>query len=284
MKPASHTELETVIEPNQRLLNVSPGELWRHNYLIRLFVRRNLISQYKQSVLGPLWYILSPLLSTLVFTVVFGRIVGVDTQGVPHIAFYLSGVVLWTFFSQSFQAVSMMFIENIQLFSKVYFPRLAIPLAAVSTKFITFLVQFAVLIAVWAYYLLTSSDLHPNPVLLLIPLLLIQAVLIAFGLGLCVAALTVKYRDLSFAVAFFVQLWMYATPIVYPLALVPENLRGLLALNPVAPLVELFRLGLFGQGEAPWMAWGISWGVTLVLLWLGLVSFSRVERDFVDLV
>lgn len=282
--PDRTSPLETLIEPSQRLFNLNIGELWRYRYLVRLLVRRNFIAQYKQSVLGPTWHILAPLLSTAVFTVVFGYIARIHTEGVPHVVFYLAGVVFWGFFSQCVQATSLTFIDNIQLFSKVYFPRLAVPVAAFFSKLITFLIQFALLLAVWAYYWWVTPEIRPNAALLLIPLLLLQSMLIALGLGLCVAAATVKYRDLSFLVAFFIQLWMYATPIVYPLSLVPEWLRPVMALNPVAPVIELFRYGFFGVGTPPWEAWGVSLGVTALLFVVGAMLFSRVERTFVDTV
>jgi lipopolysaccharide transport system permease protein len=277
-----NTKALVVIEPEKGLFNLQIRELIKRWFLIKLLIRRDFVAQYKQSVLGPLWHIITPLLSTLVFTVVFGGILGIQTEGVPHVLFYLSGVVLWSFFSSSFQKTATTFIENQALFTKVYFPRLSISIATILMRGITLGVQLALFLAVWIYYLASGYAVLPTMHLLFFPLLVLQLGLLAFGTGLIAAAVTVKYRDISHLVIFLTQLWMYATPIVYPLSQVPENWRWAMALNPVAPVVELFRYGFLGAGTPSLSYWGISLLMTGLFCLLGALLFSRVERTFVD--
>ncbi len=281
-KSLPKTDTLVLIEPEKGWFNLQIRELIRRGFLIRLLIRRDFVAQYKQSILGPLWHIITPLLSTLVFTLVFGKALGIRTDGAPHVLFYLSGVVLWTFFSSSFQKVASTFIENQAIFTKVYFPRLSVPLAAILMRGITLGVQFSLFLVVFAIYLFLGRGVQPNLWLLILPVLILQLGMLAFGCGLIIAAMTVKYRDINYLVVFFTQLWMYATPIVYPMSIVPENWRWVMALNPVAIIVELFRFGFLGSGSPSLYYWGISLCMTAFLVLLGAVGFSRVERTFVD--
>ena len=271
-----------IIEARRPFLALDGRELWRYRYLVRLFVRRNFTAVYKQSILGPLWHIISPLLSTLVFTVVFGTIARIPTDGVPPVMFYLSGVVVWSLFSTTFMAVSQCLLQNAHIFSKVYFPRLAVPLADSISKTITFCVQFALFLALYAWFLWQTPGLRPSPLLLAAPLLLFQTLLLAFGLGLLVATFTVKYRDLSYLLVFFMQLWMYATPVVYPLSQVPAQWRFLMYLNPMTPVVEGVRSGFFGSGDSAGLVLWPGILMTVVLAAAGVMAFNRAERTFVD--
>ncbi len=275
-------ETLVLIGPKKGWFGLQIRELVSRWFLIKLFIRRDFVAQYKQSVLGPLWHIISPLLSTAVFSLIFGAVLGIHTDGVPHVLFYLSGVVLWTFFSSSFQKTATTFIENSTLFSKVYFPRLSCSIAAVLMRAITFSIQLGLFLIVLVFYVLMDVGIAPTLHILLLPLLTLQLGILALGVGLIIAALTVKYRDISYLITFFSQLWMYITPVVYPLSAVPEGWRWVMALNPVAPVVEMFRYGFLGSGIPPYELWGVSLFATVVFSFAGALAFSRVERTFVD--
>lgn len=250
-----------------------------------LFVRRDLVSAYKQTILGPLWFVLQPAFSTLTFTLVFSRIAGISTDGVPPLLFYLSGLVVWNYFSSSLLKTSSSLTANAGIFGKVYFPRLAVPISGVISNLVTFGVQLVLFLLVYAYFYITEPErLHPNAALLYVPMLLVMIALLGMGLGLIVSALTTRFRDLQFFLGFGVQLLMYATPIVYPLDIVPAEFAPIALLNPMTPLVELFRYATLGAGLFSWTLLGYSALTTVVILTVGVIAYNQVEKTFMDTV
>ena len=274
----------TYVSSKQKLFNVNLKELWKYRDLIILFVRRDLTTNYKQTVLGPLWIIINPLLSTTVFTVIFGVIAGIPTDGTPQFLFYMSGNILWNFFSSCLNRASGTFLSNARLFGKVYFPRLVTPIAGILYNFINFLLQTAVYVILVIVYSLIGANVHPNWLIALTPFLVLQTALLGTGMGLIISSITTKYRDLNVLVSFGVSLLMYITPVVYPISRVPENFRWLMLLNPVAPIVESYRYAFLGSGSFEWQFLLISLAVTLAVLFWGVIVFNKVEKNFIDTV
>ncbi|MDY4517687.1 MAG: ABC transporter permease [Candidatus Spyradocola sp.] len=277
-------QFETVITPKRAWFDLNLKELLRYRDLIVLFVRRTFVSQYKQTVLGPAWAIIQPLLTTVVLTVVFGNIAGLAPAGVPSFAFYLCGSIAWGYFSACLTATSTTFTSNAAILGKVYFPRLVMPISTVLSQLISFAVQFLFFLLFLIYYIATGANVHPNGWILLTPVLLLHLALLSLGVGIIISALTTKYRDLAMVVSFGVQLWMYATPVAYDLTLIPDQFLGLYMLNPVTPVITMFRYAFLGVGEPHLVAYGISWIVTLAVLLLGVMLFNRVEKTFMDTV
>ncbi len=256
----------TYIEAKNKLFSVNFRELFRYRDLIWLFVKRDLVNSYKQTVLGPIWILINPLLSTTVFTVIFGVIAGISTDGVPPFLFYMSGNVLWSFFSSNLNKGSSTFLSNARIFGKVYFPRLVMPIANVIFNFINFALQTVVYIILVVVYALMGTGVHPNLMILLTPLLVLQTALLGMGIGLIVSSITTKYRDLNILVNFGISLLMYITPVVYPISEAPLGLGTVLLLNPVAPIVETYRYAFLGSGAFHWVYWLVSLGVTALIL------------------
>lgn len=277
-------QFETVITPKRAWFDLNLKELLRYRDLIILFVRRTFVSQYKQTILGPAWAVIQPLLTTVVLTVVFGNIAGLAPAGVPSFAFYLCGSIAWGYFSACLTATSTTFTSNAAILGKVYFPRLVMPISTVLSQLISFAVQFCFFLLFLVYYIVTGANVNPNWWMLLTPVLLLHLALLSLGVGIIISALTTKYRDLAMVVSFGVQLWMYATPVAYDLTLIPERFLGLYMLNPVTPVITMFRYAFLGVGEPHLAAYGISWIVTLVVLLLGVMLFNRVEKTFMDTV
>ena len=277
-------KFETTITPKRAWFDLNLKELLRYRDLIVLFVRRTFVSQYKQTVLGPAWAVIQPLLTTVVLTVVFGNIAGLAPEGVPSFAFYLCGSIAWGYFSACLTATSNTFTANAAILGKVYFPRLVMPISTVLSQLISFAVQFCFFLLFLAYYLLTGANVQPNAWVLLTPVLLLHLALLSLGVGVIISALTTKYRDLAMVVGFGVQLWMYATPVAYDLSLIPERFLNLYMLNPVTPVITLFRYAFLGVGQPHFAAYGISCIVTLAVLLLGVLLFNRVEKTFMDTV
>ncbi len=274
----------TYIEAKNKLFSVNFREIFRYRDLIWLFVKRDLVNSYKQTVLGPIWILINPLLSTTVFTVIFGVIAGISTDGVPPFLFYMSGNVLWSFFSSNLNKGSSTFLSNARIFGKVYFPRLVMPIANVIFNFINFALQTVVYIILVVVYALMGTGVHPNLMILLTPLLVLQTALLGMGIGLIVSSITTKYRDLNILVNFGISLLMYITPVVYPISEAPLGLGTVLLLNPVAPIVETYRYAFLGSGAFHWVYWLVSLGVTALILLFGLVIFNKVEKNFIDTV
>jgi len=273
----------TELTPRKGWLDIDLAGLWQYRDLLRLLVRRDFVAYYKQTILGPLWYLVQPLTSTLVFTVIFGMVAKLPTDGLPPFLFYLSGLVPWAYFSNCAVATSGTFTSNVGLFGKVYFPRLILPISVVTTNLFTFSIQFCLFLAFLVYFKFAGATVAPNWLwIIFFPALLVQIGLLGIGIGAIVSSLTTKYRDLSLLVNFGIQLWMYMTPVVYPVSQVPERWQWVYRLNPMAGVVETFRamfLGGPGPGSAAILS---SVLVTLAILFAGVVIFNRVERTFVD--
>lgn len=274
----------TVIKAHRGWLDIDLRELWRYRDLIMLFVRRDFVANYKQTILGPVWYLLQPLFTTIVFTVVFGRIAQLPTDGLPQFLFYMSGITVWNYFAACLTKTSDTFVANAGIFGKVYFPRLTIPISVVMTNLLTFAIQFSLFLIFMLYFYLQGSTVKPNIWVLLMPILLIQMALLGLGVGIIISSLTTKYRDFTFAVGFGVQLWMYATPIVYPMSQIPVKWQWVYSFNPMAPIVEIFRYVFLGAGAISIWRLVLSMAITALVLFLGLVLFSRVEKVFMDTV
>lgn len=267
------------------MLAVDFREMWRYRDLFVLFVRRNITTQYKQTVLGPLWFLINPILSVLVYVVVFGGIAGVPTDGVPAPLFYLLGVAVWGYFSACVNATSNSFVENANIFGKVYFPRMLMPLVSVTTQLVNFGVQLLIFAVVFAFYMLTGTALILSWRIVLFPLLIVVLALLAMGFGMVISSMTTKYRDLQILMSQIVSLWMYVTPVIYPLSMVKNpTLHTVMSLNPVTPLMESFKYCLLGVGDfsLPWL--GYSLLMTLLLLLFGIVLFNKVQKSFMDTV
>ncbi len=273
-----------VIRSRSGWLDIDLKEVWRYRDLILLFVRRDFVTIYKQTILGPVWFLVQPLFSTLVFTVVFGKIAKIPTDGLPPPLFYMSAIVAWNYFSGCLTATSNTLVANASIFGKVYFPRLTVPLSVVITNLLTFIIQFGVFLCLLLFFYLRGSAVKPNAFVFLVPFLILQMGVLGLGFGILVSSLTTKYRDLTFFVSFGVQLWMYATPIVYPLSQIPERWQWLYALNPMAAIIGTFRYAFLGAGSVRPLHLVTSLAVTVVVLILSLILFRRVERTFMDTV
>ena len=279
----------TVIIPKKKLLDLNLKEVWKYRDLIFLFVKRNFVSMYKQTVLGPAWAVIQPFLTTIVFSLVFGSIAGLSANGVPSFIFYLSGNVLWGYFSGCLTQTSSTFIANSGILGKVYFPRLVMPISTVLSKLIDFAIQFVFMLIFVVIYTITRAGVVPNWYALMTPVLVLQLAMLGLGCGIIISAATTKYRDLRMLVSFGVQLWMYGTPIAYDMFSMGVFAPGgkyhsLYMCNPVTPIINIFRYGWLGIGQIDWFYYGLSWIVTLLLLLLGVVLFSRVEKTFMDTV
>lgn len=274
----------TIIEPHGSVFDLKLRELWGYRDLIMLFVRRDFVAQYKQTILGPAWHIIQPLLTTVMFTIVFGKIAKLSTDGVPPFLFYMAGTVIWTYFANVLTATSGTFTGNAHIFGKVYFPRLAIPVATLFSKLIAFFIQYLFFLGFLAWYFFNGAAVQPNAWVLLTPVLLLMMAAIGFGGGIIISAMTTRYRDLSVLIGFGVQLLMYATPIIYPVSSLPERWQFWVSLNPIAPIVEAFRYAYLGQGTLDLTMLGVSGLVIMVTLIVGTVMFNAVERTFMDTV
>lgn len=277
----------TVINAEKTGLDLHLKELWRYRDLITLFVKRSFVTRYKQTILGPAWAIIQPLLTTVVFTIIFGNIAGLGAKGVPSFVFYFSGNMLWAYFSSCLTGTANTFRGNRGILGKVYFPRMVMPVSGVLTHLITFAIQFFFFLCFLVYYILSGETVHPNLYVLMLPLLILQLALLGLGVGVIISALTTRYRDLAMLTAFGVSIWMYGTPIAYDTAAMSAFAAGgryhtLYMLNPVTSAVNIFRYGFLGLGEIEWIYYGISWITTGILLLIGVLMFNRVERTFMD--
>ncbi len=276
----------TEIKPKNRLLDVDFKELWHYRDLCVLFVKRNIITQYKQTVLGPLWYLIQPLMTTVMYMVVFGGIAKISTDGLPQPLFYLAGICMWQYFADCLTKTSNTFVENASIFGKVYFPRLIVPVSNVMSNLVRFVIQLSLFLAVYIYYqLFTPIQIHTNWCALLLPVLILLLAGLALGFGILFSSMTTKYRDLQLLLSFFVSLWMYATPVIYPLSTITNpTLRLVMSLNPLTGIVEAFKYGMLGAGEFSWSMLGYSAAFMVALLAVGIVVFNKVQRSFMDTV
>lgn len=274
---------DVVIEPKTGWFDLDLEGLWKYRDLILLFVKRNFIAQYKQTILGPAWAIIQPMLTTVIFTVVFGSMAGLSADGVPSFLFYMSGTIAWTYFSTCLTKTADTFTGNARIFGKVYFPRLVMPISIVLTNLIAFSIQFAMFLGFLAFYIV-RGEVHPSIYILLLPLLVVQMAMLALGSGIIISALTTKYRDLKMLISFGVQLWMYGTPVAYDIRIVPQKLLGMYMLNPMTPIINSFRKAFLGIGVFQPRYYLCGWGVTLVILFIGVILFNQVEKTFMDTV
>ncbi|WP_461783008.1 ABC transporter permease [Prosthecobacter sp.] len=277
---------DLVIQPKIGWFDLHLADLWRYRDLLWMFVRRDFVAVYKQTILGPLWFFIQPLLTTLTFTIIFSGVAKISTDGLPPLLFYLAGTTPWNYFATCLTKTSTTFKDNASLFGKVYFPRLITPLSIVVSTLIQFVIQFATLILALIWYLVQGSAINPDwpGIIFGTPVLILMLGGLGLGFGIIISSLTTKYRDLAFLVTFGVQLAMYATPIVYPLSTVPEKYRGWLELNPMTGVVEAFRTLYLGAGSFSWPLLGYSAAVTTAVLLVGIVFFNRVEKTFMDTV
>ena len=283
--PLTEDNWTMTIEPQRSLLDLRLGELWHYRDLMLLFVRRDFVSVYKQTILGPLWYLIQPLLTTITFTFIFGRIASLPTDGLPQFLFYMSGTVVWSYFASCLTKTSETFVQNANLFGKVYFPRLAVPVSILISNLITFLIQLAMFLVFVLYFLLRGTSIQFNWFwIALSPVLILMMAGLGLGFGIIISSLTTKYRDLRFLVTFGVSLLMYATPVIYPVSSIPERFQWLILANPMTPIVEAFRYAFLGAGTVDIKHLLYSFAFMLIVVLLGSVIFNRVEQTFMDTV
>lgn len=276
----------TEICPKDKLLSVDFKEIWQYRDLMMLFVKRNIITQYKQTILGPLWFVIQPMMTTVMYMVVFGGIAKISTDGLPQPLFYLAGISFWQYFADCLTKTSNTFVNNAGIFGKVYFPRLVTPLSDVISNLVRFGIQFGLFLIVYLYYVIfTDAVIQPNLYALMFPVLVAMLAGLALGFGILFSSMTTKYRDLQLLLSFFVSLWMYATPVIYPLSTITnEKLRLVMQLNPLTGIVEFFKYGMLGVGNHDWWMLGYSFGFMVVLLAVGIVVFNKVQKSFMDTV
>ena len=276
---------DLVITPKDRLLTVDWKEIWRYRDMFVLFVLRNFRTAYKQTILGPLWFIITPVLSVIVYVAVFGCVANIPTDGVPPVLFYLLGISVWGYFASCVSSTSNSFVSNADIFGKVYFPRIIMPLVAVTTNLLSFFIQLAIFFAFYIYYIATGTELSIHWQVVLFPFLMLLLALMAVGFGMIMSSLTTKYRDLQIMLAKIISLWVYITPVIYPLSMVTnEKLRIAMSLNPVTPVMEAIKYSLLGQGQFSWLWLGYSALITVILLIFGLMLFNKVQKSFMDTV
>jgi lipopolysaccharide transport system permease protein len=278
-------EWTMIIRPQEKLWKVNLKEIWDYRDLIELFVRRNIVTVYKQTVLGMTWYLIQPVLTVIMNMVVFGGIAQMSTDGLPQALFYLAGNVCWFYFSDCLNQTSSTFVANQGMFGKVYFPRMVVPISTIISNLLRFGIQLGLFIAVYLYFLITGTDVCPNWAILIVPVLIFMMAGLGMGFGILVSSFTTKYRDLTILFGFVVSLWMYATPIVYPISMVTnETLRTIIMLNPMTSIIEAFKYATLGQGYFSWGALGYSFVFMSILLALGTVIFNKIQRSFMDTV
>ena len=275
-------KFETTITARNGWFDINFRELWKYRDLIFMFVKRDFISRYKQTILGPLWALIQPLLTTVVFTIVFGALAKMPTDGVPPFLFYMNGNIAWAFFAGCITQTANTFVGNAAIFGKVYFPRLTMPIAVVFSQLISFAIQLFLFCCILAWYCISNKTCTISLNIWYYPFLLLQMGILGLGCGIIISSVTTKYRDLMMLVAFGVQLWMYASAVVYPVSMIPEKYQSLFLMNPMAVVIESSRNLFFGGSTLSMMHYGISWGITLIVLIAGVVLFSKVEKNFMD--
>jgi lipopolysaccharide transport system permease protein len=275
---------DLTIKPYSKWYNLRLNEIFKYKDLLVLFVRRDFVSVYKQTILGPIWFFIQPIITALTFTVIFGNLANISTDGLPQVLFYLCGITLWNYFSETLTKTADTFTANANIFGKVYFPRMIVPLSVVVSNLIKLGVQFILFIAVWIYFLFSKDSIHPNWALMLVPFLIILIGFLGLSFGIIISSLTTKYRDLKFLVTFGVQLMMYASPIVYPLSIVPEKYKWIILANPVTSIIETFKFAFMGVGVFNWWHLAYSTLFTIILFFIGMIIFHKVEKSFMDTV
>jgi lipopolysaccharide transport system permease protein len=282
MEKDTDKEWTEVIRPKRTWYDIDLAELWRYRDLIMIFVRRDFVSVYKQTILGPLWFLIQPLITTIIFTIIFSKVANISTNGVPATLFYMTGLTAWNYFASCLNKTSGTFINNAAVFGKVYFPRLTAPISVVISSLITFGIQFLFLLCFWVYFYFIGATVSMNAYMALLPLLLLIMAMMGLGFGIIVSSLTTKYKDLQFLVGFGVQLLMYATPIIYPLSSIPDKYKTFVMLNPMTSIIETFKFALLGHGSFSWTMLGYSGVFTLIILVIGVLLFNKIEQRFID--
>ncbi|GMV78093.1 MAG: transport permease protein [Chitinophagaceae bacterium] len=272
------------ITPKTSLLDLNLKEVWHYRDLMFMFVKRDFVTFYKQTILGPLWFFVQPLLTTIMYVIVFGNIAKISTDGLPMMVFYLCGITFWNYFSECFTKTASVFKDNASIFGKVYFPRLVMPLSIVVSNLIKLSIQFFLFIVVLLWYKFQGANVHPNMYILLTPYLIILMAIIALGAGMIISSLTTKYKDLIFLITFGIQLLMYATPVIYPLSTIPAKYAFIIKANPLSAVIETLRFAFTGSGTFSWMQLGYSSVFAFVLLAIGAIIFNKVEKTFMDTV
>jgi lipopolysaccharide transport system permease protein len=281
---SQNTDYTFLIKPKRTLWEIDLMEIWRYRDLLFLLVKRDFISVYKQTILGPIWFFIQPLLITITFTIIFGQVAKISTGGIPETLFYLTGITFWNYFSTCLTSTSNTFVSNASVFGKVYFPRLIVPLSVIISNLMKLGIQLILLVIVWVYYLINSNSIQPQWELVFFPLYLLIFALMGLGFGLIFSALTTKYRDLTFLIAFGVQLLMYASAVIFPASIVSADKQWMLFLNPLVSLMEAIKYSFLGQGIFSWFYLAYSSIFTLVILLIGVLVFNKVEKGFIDTV
>lgn len=285
--PDSNKPLILTIEPRAKFFHLNLKELWQYKDLLEMYVKRDIVTLYKQTILGPIWFFIQPIFTTIIFMFIFDGLAGISTDGIPQALFYLAGITIWNYFSESLTKTSDTFIANQAVFSKVYFPRLIAPLSVTISGLIKMFIQFGVFVVVYIYFVVKGTDVSPNVYALLFPLLIMIMAGLALGFGIIISSMTTKYRDLKFLITFAIQLWMYATPVIYPLSVMEGSYKKymwLIQANPLTSVMESFKYGFLGQGTFSWLSLAYSTLFTIVILLFGIVIFNRVERSFMDVI
>lgn len=280
-------EWTIVIQPKTSLFSLDLRELWQYRDLLVMYIKRDIVTFYKQTILGPLWFVIQPLFTTLMFMFVFGGIAGISTDGLPQPLFYMAGLLCWNYFSECLNRCSDTFNANQNVFGKVYFPRLIVPLSIVVSSLVKMGIQLGLFLAIYLYYVAGGYPLEVNAHALLLPLLVLMLAGLGLGFGLLISSLTTKYRDLRFLITFGVQLWMYATPVIYPLSVMQQNHQQymwLIVANPLTSIIETFKFGFLGEGTFSWWYLGYSFLFTIVMMLWGMITFNKVQRSFMDVI
>jgi len=283
----SDTERILVIEPRGSLFKLNLKEIWQYRDLLEMYIKRDIVTFYKQTILGPIWFFIQPIFTTIVFMFVFGGLAKIPTDGIPQALFYLSGITLWNYFSESLNKTADTFINNQAIFGKVYFPRLIAPLSIVITGLVKMFIQFSLFIVVYIYFAANGASVSSNKYAFLFPVLVLILASLALGFGIIISSLTTKYRDLKFLLAFAIQLWMYATPVIYPLSVMEGSYKKymwIIQANPMTAVLETFKFGFLGQGSFSWFALGYSFLISMIALIVGIIIFNKVERSFMDVI
>lgn len=280
-------EWDIIIEPRNKLFSLDLGEIWKYRDLLTMYVKRDIVTMYKQTILGPLWYVIQPLFTTIMFMFVFGGIAGIPTDGLPQPLFYMAGILCWNYFSECLTKCSETFNANQHIFGKVYFPRLVVPFSIVISSLLKFAIQFVLFIVIYIFFIFKGYAPHLTWYMLLVPILIIMLAGLGLGFGLIISSMTTKYRDLRFLVSFGVQLWMYITPVIYPLSILKNNYPNYvwaIVVNPLTSIIETFKIAFLGQGTFEWTYLLYSLVFTIVVMFIGMLTFNKVQRSFMDVI
>jgi lipopolysaccharide transport system permease protein len=276
-----------IIKPKGNIFNLNLKEIWQYRDLLEMYIKRDIVTSYKQTILGPLWFFIQPVFTTIVYMFVFGGLAGIPTDGIPPALFYLAGITLWNYFSDTLTKTSDTFITNQAVFGKVYFPRMVVPLSITITGLIKMFIQLMLFIIVYIYFITKGMHLSPNKYALLLPVLILILAGLSLGFGIIISSLTTKYRDLKFLITFTIQLWMYATPVIYPLSVMQgsyEKYIWLIQANPLTAVMETFKYGFLGHGTFSWATLMYSALMTLIIMLAGIIIFNKIEKNFMDVV